>query len=317
MTDTKNESKPKRTRKSKVKSEETIEGSDSEQPKSARKRGRKPKGGKIVSIVAPIDNVVVPEPNIILHLHCGITDLDSRDFITDNSNRYNSTDSMKIDAFQFDTDKNTHLYESIQSSKLEIVQSNAHQKDIDDMITEKLKILAKDLHINNISDKKSACFWCTCDFDNPPIYIPKYELEGSYHVYGCFCSPECACAYLFKEPQLSSSAKFERYSLLNYMYCKIYNYKKNIKPAPVPFYTLDKYYGNLTIQEYRHLLKNERLLLVVDKPLTRSLPEIHEDNDEYLLSAKSMSAGSKYRLRRGSKKPTKSEILTNNFNLSA
>ena len=34
-------------------------------------------------------------------------------------------------------------------------------------------------------------------------------------------------------------------------------------------------YGNLTIQEYRKLLKSERLLLIVDKPLTRILPELH------------------------------------------
>ena len=46
----------------------------------------------------------------------------------------------------------------------------------------------------------------------------------------------------------------------------INNYDKNIKPAPNPYYTLDKFYGNLSIQQYRRLLKNERLLLVVDKP---------------------------------------------------
>ena len=45
---------------------------------------------------------------------------------------------------------------------------------------------------------------------------------------------------------------------------------------------LNKYYGNLSIQEYRSLLKNERLFLIVDKPLTRILPELHEDNDEFI-----------------------------------
>ena len=64
--------------------------------------------------------------------------------------------------------------------------------------------------------------------------------------------------------------------------------KKNIKPAPDPFYTLDKYYGNLSIQEYRKLLKHDRLLLVVDKPLTRSLPELHEDNDEFTINNKAL-----------------------------
>ena len=58
------------------------------------------------------------------------------------------------------------------------------------------------------------------------------------------------------------------------------NYKKNIKPAPDPHYLLDKFFGNLTIQEYRKLLKTEHLLLVVDKPMTRVLPELFEDNDK-------------------------------------
>ena len=66
-----------------------------------------------------------------------------------------------------------------------------------------------------------------------------------------------------------------RYHLINHLYCKIYNYEKNVKPAPNPFYTLDKYYGNLTVfKNTGKLLKNERLLLVVDKPLTRTLPEV-------------------------------------------
>jgi hypothetical protein len=38
----------------------------------------------------------------------------------------------------------------------------------------------------------------------------------------------------------------------------------------------------LTIQEYRLLLKNERILIVVDKPLSRILPELHEDNDDFI-----------------------------------
>ena len=45
-------------------------------------------------------------------------------------------------------------------------------------ICKKIKTLTVNLHTNNISEKKSACFWCTCDFDNPPIYIPKYELNN-------------------------------------------------------------------------------------------------------------------------------------------
>ena len=75
------------------------------------------------------------------------------------------------------------------------------------------------------------------------------------------------------------SQKYERFHLLNYIYGTIFDYAQDIKPAPNPYFTLDKYYGNLTISEYRHLLKNNRFLLVVEKPLTRILPEIYEETD--------------------------------------
>jgi hypothetical protein len=69
--------------------------------------------------------------------------------------------------------------------------------------------------------------------------------------------------------------------MLNYLYGKIYDYKEIIKMAPSPFYTLDKFYGNLTIQEYRKLLKYDRLLLFTEKPLTKIYPELHEDSSNF------------------------------------
>jgi hypothetical protein len=180
-----------------------------------------------------------------------------------------------------------------------------------------LKQLEHNLHINNVNNKQSACFWCTCDFDNPPIYVPKHFINGTYHVYGCFCSPECAVAHLMNET-IDSSAKFERYHLLNHIYSKIYDYKKNIKPAPNPYYMLEKFYGNLSIQEYRALLRNERLFLIVDKPLTRILPELHEDNDEFILNNK-IIASNNYQLksRMQKKKPSKGLIMNEKFGLAA
>ena len=146
----------------------------------------------------------------------------------------------------------------------------------------KLRQLELNLH-NNVVDKKANCFHCTYNFDNPPVFIPKFEINGTYQVYGCFCTPECAVSYLMNET-IDTSTKFERYHLINHLYGKIYNYTKSIKPAPSPYYMLEKFYGNLTIEEYRKLLKNERLILVVDKPLTRILPELHEDNNEYMIN---------------------------------
>uniref|UniRef100_A0A6C0ELS6 MYM-type domain-containing protein n=1 Tax=viral metagenome TaxID=1070528 RepID=A0A6C0ELS6_9ZZZZ len=186
-------------------------------------------------------------------------------------------------------------------------------------IWEKLRILKLKLHFNEVSDKRSHCFWCTCSFDNPPVFIPKQERNEMIEVYGCFCSPECAVAYLKTEP-IDCSVLWERYALLNNIYSKIYNYEKNIKPAPNPYYTLDKYYGNLTIQEYRKLLSKDRLLLVVEKPLTKILPELYEENNELpnifddILSTNTRQRP-KYRLKRKHASNSKLDSLSNNFGL--
>ena len=278
-----------------------------------KKRGRKPKGGKIVQQNLHATPKKQEKPNIILHLKCSMKDLsENSDFHMKNNT---------IESFTFG--KNDLAYEVIESSyeipNVSCVNNNINFQHVysieSDMVTQntdnttsisslnkkyaneiddncetkeiwrKLKLLEQNLHVNNISDKKSACFWCSYDFDNPSIYIPKHYIKDTYHVYGCFCTPECAVAHLMNE-NVDSSTKFERYHLMNHIYSKIYDYTKNIKPAPVPHYMLDKFYGNLTIQEYRALLKSERLFLIVDKPLTRILPEFHEDNDEFIINNK-------------------------------
>jgi hypothetical protein len=116
------------------------------------------------------------------------------------------------------------------------------------------------------------------------------------------------------EENIDQASKFERYALLNYIYGKLYNFEKNIKPAPNPYYILDKFYGNLSIQEYRKLLKTERLLLIVDKPLSRQLPELHEDNDDFLINNKVGINISRYKIKKGQNNQTKNSIMQDQFN---
>jgi hypothetical protein len=117
------------------------------------------------------------------------------------------------------------------------------------------------------------------------------------------------------EENIDSSSKFERYFLLNHIYSKIYDYKKSIKPAPNPQYMLEKYYGNLSIQEYRALLRNERLFLIVDKPLTRILPELHEDNDDFIINNKIIPSNTYQIKKKNQKKQNKGNILNEKFGM--
>ena len=312
----------------------------------AKKRGRKPKGGKIVLKNNEENNKPPVLPNVILHLKCSLQDLDD----------YNSKMSEMLsnplvykplappEIMTYNTNKDSfsnyeegNAKEKIAYKQLELDNTNIckncnnnsvnKEEDITSMkdINSKLKELRIHFYKNNMNEKKSACFWCTYDYDNEPCYIPKYEINKEIVGYGSFCRPECAVGYLMKEP-IDDSTKFERYHLLNRIYSKVYDYKKNIKPAPNPYYLLDKFYGNLTIQEYRKLLNSAHMLLVIDKPMTRILPELHEDNEEFILNIyggtteqSNSKSGGMYKVKRQSEKekgPSKTSIMRNNFGLS-
>ena len=284
--------KPRTKKADMIKKKEEMEKNKSEQ--LPKKRGRKPKGGKIVKSVSNDIEPMLEEKTIILHLKCNLNDLNSSDnSIINKTELYNpnitnyepyneDTKFTFINQNQHENVEEKHNYEIIKNveekQKSGIANTNI-KENTKKVINNKLKELEINLNLNNINTG-SACFWCTYEFNSNPIYIPSLFFQNKYDVYGCFCSPECACSYLFSE-NIDDNTKFERYQLLNYLYGGIYNYNKNIKPAPNPYYTLNKYYGNLSIQEYRQLLEYDRLLLVIDKPLTKIYPELHEDNNDF------------------------------------
>ena len=303
---------------------------------STKKRGRKPKGGKLIH--ANIFENVKPDTreNVIMHLKCSLKDTENDEpSIIQDILEYNPTVPPEIMSYDdnkggfsiySDPDKKW-AYNETTCKKCNCVEVVKNTDEVDDDISlkdvnTKLKRLRQQFYKNTLNDKKSACFWCTYEFDNEPCYIPKYQMDDNICGYGCFCRPECAVGYLMRE-NINDSMKFERYQLLNHIYSKVYGFKKNIKPAPSPYYLLEKFYGSLTIQEYRKLLKTEHMLLVLEKPLTRILPELHDDNDEFILNIyggiKSNQTTSGYKVKRQSEKtqgPTKNSIIKDKFNLS-
>ena len=253
--------------------------------KPSKKRGRKPKGGKLIP--SPVSPDVSPGyiTNVILHLKCRMNDPEAQD--ANNPTPYEASP--------------THTAPFSDIGVTAPVDSRT--------LATKLQSLSLALANGNVSDKKSACFWDTCNFATPPIHIPKQKAGHEYHVYGCFCSPQCAAAYLFAQKDLDKSALHERYALLNNVYGGIYDYTKNIRPAPDPHYLLDKFYGTLTIEDYRGLLETERVLLVVEAPLTRSLPEIHI----HPTNSSEAATPTGYRLCRSARPRSKADQLSHSF----
>ena len=344
-----------------------------------KKRGRKPRGGKIIQENLVNNNNVPELPNIILHLKCVISDLnannasiitgsdsavvkheneimcyndqnvcgsevcnytDSTDSVDDsnspkrsagayepdndnaniNINRVtlydpstfsktaSTCDASTSQLFSDWKDKHKHSYQQDDSADSD---NNATMKDIWKKISQLKISYNKNDTFQIISSHRSACFWCTCDFDTPAIYIPKSIVKDTCNVYGCFCHPECAVAFLMNE-NIDTSTKFERYHLLNSMYGPIYNYDKSIKPAPNPYYLLNKFYGNLSIIEYRKLFKSEQLIYMVNKPLTHILPELYEDNNDFLVGNKIIQ-NNNIRKNQLKKKSNKTNIINEVF----
>ena len=296
-----------------------------------KKRGRKPKGGKIMAKgeSIPIEQNIVN--NIIIHLKCTSKDVDI-DNNTMSELVYNPDIPPSIQTYQQNDDftvfdKNNVTQDvayNIDDANNDLNNSDSVQTERQvDMrtVNEKLKNLKIRLYKGDISSK-CACFWCCSSFDTPACAIPMEINESDILGYGCFCTPQCATAFLFNQ-HIDDATRFERYQLLNNIYSKVYNYTKNIKPAPDPHYLLDTFYGNMSIYEYRKLLGSDHLLVMLDKPMTRHIPELCDDNDHFVNSIYNDTTAaskntSKYKVKRESEKkkgPSKKELIKEHFGL--
>jgi hypothetical protein len=225
---------------------------------NVKKRGRKPKGGKIIEHSMDEDSTEEPcsvsVQNVILHLKCCRKDVEG------------DAQAAVIEPYSKDE---TFETVAVDTAMVEMT------------VQQKLKHLTTSLRTNDVN-KKADCFWCTCAFDTPTVFIPKGKTNSQYQVYGSFCCPECAAAYIFAEQSLDNATKFERYHLLNFMYGGNTQYTRNILPAPSPYYLLEKFYGNMTIEEYRKLVCTDQLVMVVDKPICVTCPDIIQGNRNFV-----------------------------------
>jgi hypothetical protein len=113
-----------------------------------------------------------------------------------------------------------------------------------------------------------ACFWCCHTFDTPPCAIPTTIIDDIWHMYGNFCSPECATASLFKD-KIDAHVQWERYALLNTLYGQDAEIPvrspQGIRPAP-PREVLRFFGGCMEIGEFRAILHERKLRVDVMAP---------------------------------------------------
>ncbi len=107
-----------------------------------------------------------------------------------------------------------------------------------------------------------ACFWCCHTFTNRPVVLPIRDTGEYLQVTGNFCCPECATAYLFDMRQ-DSHTRWEQFALLNRVYTEAC--QGRIYPAPSRN-ILNFFGGNLSIQEYRNLIRSHTVRVDVHLP---------------------------------------------------
>jgi hypothetical protein len=121
-------------------------------------------------------------------------------------------------------------------------------------------ITKKDYTIPETTD--IACFWCCDAIHGSPCILPQAIMDDKWYVYGNFCTPQCALAYLLSE-HLDTHVRWERIALLNRLYGSQCNGR--VYPAPNRE-TLQRFGGPLSSAEYHKLCDEQRLRVDVHVP---------------------------------------------------
>ena len=283
----------KRGRKPKQKDPDEVE-------KVPKKRGRKPKE-KVYSVKELPKTFFEENKNEALILHLPIKASDKLDDIPapdinnnieysifdENMNNYNINNSSLLPTqqnFLEDNFKDTNNF-MFDNEKYE-ANINIKKEEIDEEIKSN-RIVKKSLKnimyefINANNDKtwpestNTHCWWCCHQFDGVPCALPEYYKKDKFYVNGCFCSFNCTASYNFSK---NDDDIWERYSLLNLMYKKLYNNKySKINLAP-PREILKMFGGYMSIEEFReNSLKNEKTFVLIKPPLISIISKIEEN----------------------------------------
>ena len=128
--------------------------------------------------------------------------------------------------------------------------------------------LMSKLSLTTSYPKGAACLWCCHGFSGDSFFIPThYDVyTSSYTAEGNFCSPECALASIYNQPNSTETERWTRHSLLRSFYRDFYE-NKDIQPAPYKR-VLRLFGGNLDIQQYREFFRN------CTKPLQLAMPPV-------------------------------------------
>ena len=127
-----------------------------------------------------------------------------------------------------------------------------------------------DLDGNTLKKSNIKCWWCCNYYETFPCFIPEKFQNNKYHVFGSFCSFNCALSYNLN---MNDYRVKTRESLIKYIYTNIFGQNSILFPAPKKELLRD-FGGILTIAEFRKCFSTIDNIYEINIPPL--IPMIHE-----------------------------------------
>jgi len=322
--------KKKRGRKPKSQTQPVDPNVPPAEPKPKKKRGRKPKQ---IFIMDQSDLKIDTDEQVILHLPINSKEKEEPQLAVPQPFDYAGDLYPVASNSNLGGDDSNHLFLNI----AKIVQPNP-QEDVNDILEELNKQRQQEINYSNTNNEKVSyvfldyleynfkqswpsstrinCLWCCEEFEHEPYGIPMKKDGDTFYMFGNFCSPQCAAAYIFDEND-NTNELWERYSLLNFLYGSN-NDKINVA---LPRLALKKFGGPFTIEEWRKKSKCKTYKLIMP-PMVSIIPTLEEitiDSDNSFFQGINSDFINKtsndLRLKRSNPLPNHKNTLENCMNL--
>jgi hypothetical protein len=226
-------------------------------PNSKKKQKKVP---QVVAVVTPegIEGSFLPEPRrpLIVHLQVHSNEIQFHDApIHYDPNPPGELEAYDADAADLFADQNAEIQiekATVNQEVQPVKETNSDKPSVglDAFTKMDLMVQFRSMKTSQVLPEKTdtACFWCAHPFDWKPCILPEREEKGIYRVYGNFCCPSCAMAYLLSE-SLDCHVRWERMALLHRIYAKAYSTAR-IFPSPGRE-SLKVFGGPMTIEQFR------------------------------------------------------------------
>jgi hypothetical protein len=313
---------------------------------SSKKKGKNPKESyglnEDMEEDDPFFNQQEPEPECIETpiIRLNVTASDIRKIKDPNSSFDDGDNEMNIpsafggteDFSYFQNNNKEAIPSTVTETDLQQLRAN-REKELESAETSsnESKLLCQYIEHNkkNTWPEKSVydCMWCRYPFDNTPWAIPhRLTFNNKFEVFGNFCSPNCAVAYIFDH--FDDDEMWDRYALLNMLYQKVYDCPGAIVKSAPDVLFLKKLGGILTIEEFREISGNQNKNYYIKMPpMVSIIPSVEElqqtslfnDNTttrEHLNKELMMKANEELRLRRAKPIYDDTNTLDNYFHIS-